>query len=88
MPDIVAIDKNVYQIQGMTSLEAVADLLDVPFPVDEYDTLSGFLIGQLGYILSEDENPEISWGGLVFKVESIQDKRIATVTVTKNDEEI
>jgi putative hemolysin len=72
----------------MTSLEAVADLLDVPFPVDEYDTLSGFLIGQLGYILSEDENPEISWGGLVFKVESIQDKRIATVTVTKNDEEI
>jgi len=87
LPDIVPIDEHTFQIQGMTDLEAVQNLLDIQFPIDEYETLSGFLVGQLGYILSEDESPEISWGGLVFKVESIQDKRIATVLVSRSVEE-
>jgi len=84
LPDIVPIDENTFRIQGTTDLEEVQDHFDIPFPIDEYDTLSGFLVGQLGYIPSEDEKPEITFNGLLFKVESLQDKRIATVTVTKS----
>jgi len=68
-------------------LEAVQDHLEVPLPVDEYDTLSGFLVGQLGYIPSEDEKPEMTFSGVLFKVESVHEKRIEAVTVIIPDEE-
>ena len=80
--DIITTGEHTYQIQGMTALETVQNFFDIPFPTGEYETLSGFLVGQLGHILAEDENPEIEWSGLIFKVESTQDKRIATVTVS------
>ena len=83
LPDITPISEDAFRIQGTTSLETVQDHFDVPLPTDEYDTLSGFLVGQLGYIPSENEKPEITFNGLLFNVEKIQKKRIATVRVTK-----
>ena len=87
LPDIVSIGEDTFRIQGTTSLEDVQYHFDIPLPVDEYETLSGFLVGQLGYIPFEDEKPEVGFNGLLFKVESLQEKRIATVTVTKIAEE-
>jgi hypothetical protein len=45
-------------------------------------------VGQLGYIPTDDDKPEISWESLLFKVESISEKRIATVIVVRSIEEI
>lgn len=59
-------------INGTTSLTAVRDYLEVDFPTDDYDTLSGFLIGQLGRI------PD-----MVFKVDKVDEKRVAKVRVFK-----
>ena len=86
-PEIVPIDENTFHIQGGTYLETVRDFFDVELPVDEYDTLSGFLVGQLGYIPDEDEKPEITFGGLTFKIESVQEKRVALVRAVKHPEE-
>ena len=88
LPDIIPIEvagksDHVFQINGTTPLELVQEHFDIPLPVDEYETLSGFLVGLLGRIPAEDEKPEITSNGLFFKIESLQDKRIATVTVTK-----
>ncbi|MCL2391761.1 MAG: hemolysin family protein [Oscillospiraceae bacterium] len=87
LPDITEIGEHSYRILGTTGLEAVAEHLDVVLPTEEYDTLSGFLVGQLGYIPTEDEHPEMTYEGISFKVESIQEKRIAEVVVTKLPEE-
>lgn len=77
------LDENTYLINGVASLERVEDFLDVELPVEDYDTLSGFLIGQLGRIPGENENPEIEFNGLVFKVEEMVEKRIAKVKACK-----
>jgi putative hemolysin len=86
LPAIVAIDKHSFRIQGTTDLEVVQNYFGVPLPIANHDTLSGFLVGQLGYIPSEDDKPTITWDGLHFQVERVQKKRIATVTVTKSVE--
>ena len=86
-PDISSIGDNVFRIQGTIELEAVQNYFDIRLPIDEYETLSGFLVGQLGYIPSEDEKPEVLYGSLLFKVENVQDKRIATVKVIKRAED-
>lgn len=77
------LDENTYLINGVASLERVEDFLKVELPVEDYDTLSGFLIGQLGRIPGEDENPVIEFNGLVFKVEEMVEKRIAKVKACK-----
>lgn len=77
------VDENTFIISGVASLERVEDLLDMDLPVEDYETLSGFLIGQLGRIPGEEENPIIEFEGLVFKVEEIEEKRISKVKVCK-----
>ena len=80
-PDITPAGENAFTIRGSADLEVVSDFFKVPLPTDEFETLSGFLIGQLGYIPLEDERPEITFDSLIFKVESVQEKRISEVTV-------
>jgi len=86
-PDIVPIGEHAFLIQGTTGLEAVQNHFGTPFPINDYETLSGFLVGQLGRIPLEEEKSEVVFNGLLFKIESLQDKRIATVKVTKCAEE-
>jgi len=87
-PDILPIGgEEAFRIQGMAALEAVQNHFDVPLPIDEYETLSGFLVGQLRHIPTEDEKADITFSGLNFKVESVHEKRIATVVVKKLPEE-
>jgi len=51
----------------------------VDLPIDDYDTLSGFLIGQLGRIPEAGETPVVEYDEIIFKVEEIEEKRIAKV---------
>jgi len=84
LPDIATLGENTYRAQGMTALEVAQDYFGTPLPVDEYDTLSGFIIGRLGYIPSEGETPEIAFGDLLFTAERVEGKRIVSVLVKKN----
>ncbi len=77
------LDENTFLINGVASLERVTDVLDVDLPVDDYDTLSGFLLGQLGRIPREEEKPVIEFEGVVFKVEEMAEKRILKVKACK-----
>jgi putative hemolysin len=81
--DIVAIDENTYNVSGAAELSDVGQFFDVMLPTDDYITLGGFIISQLGRIPNEDEKPEIEFNGLVFKVKSVEDKRIDEVIVCK-----
>jgi len=82
-PEILPAGDNSFKVQGTANLETVQDHFDIPLPISKYDTLSGFLVGELKYIPAEDEKPEISYNGLIFKVEEVKDLRIVSVTVTK-----
>lgn len=77
------IDENTILVKGTASLDDVADYLEVKLPTQEYDTLSGFLIGQLGRIPGKEDHPSIEFDDLVFKIEEIDEKRIARVKVCK-----
>lgn len=81
--EIDEIDQNTFIINGTTSLEDVSDYLSTPLPVDEYDTIGGFVIGQLGRIPNNEEQPEVEFEGLIFKVKGVYEKRIQKVLVCK-----
>lgn len=77
------IDDATYIFDGAISLEIVEKLIDVDLPVDEYETLSGYIIGQLGKIPKEGERPVVELDNLVFKVEKIEEKRISRVKICR-----
>lgn len=85
--EIVQLENETYVIPGTTNLYIVEDLLKTEFPTEEYDILSGFLIGQLGYIPSNDEQPEIEYKGFLFTVKEVNEKRIVRVEVSVIKEE-
>jgi len=82
-PDIEKLDDNLFIIKGTVELDTVKDFFDADLPTEDYDTLSGFLIGQLGRIPDEKDRPELEYSGMIFKVEKVEEKRIAKVKVYK-----
>lgn len=84
VPDMTDVIEGVTRIDGYTPLEDVAEKLNIKLPVEEFDTLGGFLIGQLERIPEENEKDiNVVYNGYNFKVEKIEGKRISIVTAIK-----
>ncbi|MFZ7134208.1 MAG: hemolysin family protein [Eubacteriales bacterium] len=81
--DFEQVDEATYVFNGTISLDVVENYLDTELPVHVYETLSGFVIGQIGRIPGIEEKPEIRYNGLVFTVEGVDEKRITTIKVCK-----
>lgn len=81
--DIDKLDENTYIINGTTSLYTVRNYLDVELPTEDYETLGGFIVGQLGRIPDNDDKPSVEFDGFVFKVEEVHEKRVSKVKVCK-----
>ena len=79
--DIEVLEGNTFLVKGIVGLDKISELTGVQLPVDEYDTLNGFLTGQLGRIPSVKEKPIIEYEGLVFHVEKVSGKRIVLVKI-------
>ncbi|MBP3040808.1 HlyC/CorC family transporter [Bacillaceae bacterium Marseille-Q3522] len=81
--EIVLIDEKTYIIAGSASLHEVEKALHIPFPTDEYETLSGFLIGRLGYIpVDEQKLQSIEYEDILFSVLKASERRIIQVRAT------
>ena len=82
-PDIVPAGENTYLVSGGADLQEVSDYFDTALPTDDYNTLSGFIVSQLGRIPEPAEQPEIEFNGMLFKVNKVDEKRISEVLVCK-----
>lgn len=85
--EVKQLTENKYSIEGITSLYKLKDLLKVDLPIDDYDTLNGFLIGEIGYIPAIHDRPVVSYQNLLFEVVEVSENRIEKVIVTINDME-
>ncbi|RJX26152.1 MAG: HlyC/CorC family transporter [Acholeplasma sp.] len=80
---IKLIDKDTYEIDGLLTINDVDDVIDADLPVEDYDTISGFILGQLGRFPEENEHVVVHYNGFTFEVLEIDDKVINKVRVTK-----
>ena len=49
-PEFEVMNEGFYRIMGTADLDEISENLNIEMPVDEYDTMSGFVIGQIGHI--------------------------------------
>lgn len=86
-PEIEQIHENTYIISGTTHLDEVNEILQIELPVEEYDTIGGFVVGQLGRIPNDDEQVQVEYNNTVFIVKGVSEKRIQKLEVHKKDED-
>lgn len=84
---IEQIGENIYIMQGLTPLEEVEEILHIPFEIEDYETLNGYLVFLLGRIPTENEAFSVTGNGCRFDILSVNNKMIGKVKVTKLPEE-
>ena len=84
---IKKIDESTYLVDGMATLDELNLKLDLQLYSENYDTLSGYLIDHMGSIPQENDDRTIELDHLVFKLESVKNKRIDKVKLYIGKEE-
>ena len=80
------IDENTFILSGSMAIYEVEGLLNIEIEDGDYDTLSGYLIEELGRIPSEKEKKiVIETPDITYKIEEIKDKRITKVKACRNN---
>lgn len=77
---------NQYEIDGLTPLEELEELLQIRFREEEFETLNGLMTSWLERVPEEGEQFEIEYEGVHFKVLSVENRVIKKVLVTKMKE--
>ncbi len=72
------IDDHSWRLQGRTELEQLGELFELDFDVP-YETVSGLICGELGYVPKAGETFESH--GLTFSVEEADERRVTSVAV-------
>lgn len=86
--EIKVIDDDTYEINGLIPIDDAEDVIEADLPVDDYDTLSGFILGQLGRFPDPKEKVEINYHGFTFTVLSVDENVITKVQVIKPKDEM
>ncbi len=82
-PDIRMINPLMYHVKGTTSIKEINSKIGSEFDEDteDYDTLGGLIIFNLGYIPNDGETKTLEIEGVKFLVEEVKDKRIQFVKI-------
>ena len=85
-PEIEPLGENIYMLDGSILIEDLNEELDLDLETENYDTLSGYLIEQLGYIPGREDHAVVETGTLIFTVEQVKDNRISKVRMERKKE--
>ena len=87
--DIITIKDGEYLVDGSSDIEDLEDLLEINLPVEDYDTVSGFIIGELGRIPTQEDlvsdTSDFMYNGYLFTIVDIDEKVISKVKVLKQE---
>ena len=82
------IDENTYIIDAGISIYELEKILNIRIPDGEYDTVSGYLIEQLGRLPKKNEKAVIETEDATYKIEKFEDNRIIKIKACKNNNHI
>lgn len=86
-PTIKAVDKNTFIISGKLSISDFNDYFNARIESENYDTISGFIIENIGRIPKSTDEQNIECENLIFKIEEVKEKRIEKIKLFIRNEE-
>ena len=77
--ELQKIGEKEYLLDGSILIEELNEKLNLKLETENYDTLSGYLIEELGYIPKDSGQCELNADGVNFKILEVKEKRIRKV---------
>ena len=77
--ELQKIGEKEYLLDGSILIEELNEKLNLKLETENYDTLSGYLIEELGYIPKDSGQCELDADGVHFKIFEVKEKRIRKV---------
>lgn len=78
------LDENTFVLSGKLAIYEVEDILGIDIEEGDYDTLSGYLVEELGRIPTEkDKGVVIETPKVAYKIENVKDRHISKVKACK-----
>ena len=77
--DIIVIKEDEYIVDGSARLDHIGDLIGVSMESDEFDSIGGLIIGELGRF--PEKNEEVKLNSITFVIEEIDKNRIKKVRI-------
>lgn len=77
-----------YTFDGLTELQDVLEVLPLPVPEDEFETLNGYIISLLEKVPTDGENDIIDANGYHFEILNVENRIIREVRITKTYEDV
>lgn len=71
-----------WRFDGSAPLEKVGRALEVPLPVEDYDTFGGYVFSLLGEVPEDGFTAELDEGELHISIEEVKERRLETALVT------
>ena len=87
--EIQKLDQNSFRIYGSASLEDVQKELNIPLPVQDYDTFGGYLLSSYGSVPDDGEQFDIHFDHMDVTVKEMKNHRVmeTIVNVIQHEEE-
>jgi len=85
--DMVSEAENVYLVKGITTLADLSDDLEMDLTNDDFETLNGLMVSELGHIPMEGEQFTMIYKGCQFDIVEVKNKMITLARVTVLPEE-
>ncbi len=85
-PDWQLIGDGVYRLQGRAPLDVLEELFGLELDEEDIDTVGGLVFSNHGTVPEPGTEVEDEGRGLVFLVESMDERRIESVTVRRTDD--
>ena len=78
-PECEELENGAWRVDGVTSLDRLGEIFGVDVDDEPYETVGGLIFGRVGTV--PEEGSVVETLGLVFRVESVVDRRIERLTV-------
>lgn len=81
--DILEIGENIYLANGLMLLEDAVPFFGLSASIleEDFDTLGGYILNQIGQIPGEDERPTVQVERVLFSVQEMDERRISKLRV-------
>ena len=74
-----------WTVSGAVSLDKLARELEVPLPVERYDTFGGFVFSLLGRVPEDGCREELEEAGLKIKILEVRERRLEKALVSRSE---
>ena len=87
---IEEVHPNEYLVEGYTDLDDLEKVLEIELPIEDYDTVSGFMIGVIGRLPTKEDilsdETDFEYRGYYFSIVDVDEKVISKVRIVKLEE--